>query len=146
MRGLLAFGLVSVLFLYAFLRLQDHLLLSLGHEPVPAELAFNTAASFVTNTNWQAYAGESAMGHLVQMAELAVQNLVSSAVGIAVVAALLRGFTWQRTQQVGNFWADLTRLALRMLLVFTLLTGIGYPSSSPASHRPGWPTGPTGRC
>ncbi|MGW5113917.1 potassium-transporting ATPase subunit KdpA [Streptomyces noursei] len=116
LRGLLAFGLVSVLFLYAFLRLQDHLLLSLGHEPVPADLAFNTAASFVTNTNWQAYSGESTMGHLVQMAGLAVQNFVSAAMGIAVVAALLRGFTRQRTQQVGNFWADLTRLVLRVLL------------------------------
>ncbi|MFB6538829.1 potassium-transporting ATPase subunit KdpA [Streptomyces noursei] len=116
LRGLLAFGLVSVLFLYAFLRLQDHLMLSLGHEPVPADLAFNTAASFVTNTNWQAYSGESTMGHLVQMAGLAVQNFVSAAMGIAVVAALLRGFTRQRTQQVGNFWADLTRLVLRVLL------------------------------
>ncbi|MEE6268011.1 potassium-transporting ATPase subunit KdpA [Streptomyces diastatochromogenes] len=116
LRGLLAFGLVSVLFLYAFLRLQDHLLLSLGHEPVPPDLAFNTAASFVTNTNWQAYSGESTMGHLVQMAGLAVQNFVSAAMGIAVVAALLRGFTRQRTQQVGNFWADLTRLVLRVLL------------------------------
>ncbi|MFC9744090.1 potassium-transporting ATPase subunit KdpA, partial [Streptomyces noursei] len=120
LRGLLAFGLVSVLFLYAFLRLQDHLMLSLGHEPVPADLAFNTAASFVTNTNWQAYSGESTMGHLVQMAGLAVQNFVSAAMGIAVVAALLRGFTRQRTQQVGNFWADLTRgrVAVRGRLAF----------------------------
>ncbi|MFE3773103.1 potassium-transporting ATPase subunit KdpA [Streptomyces sp. NPDC059122] len=116
LRGLLAFSLVSVLFLYAFLRLQDRFLLSLGRKPVPADLAFNTAASFVTNTNWQAYSGEAALGHLVQMAGLAVQNFVSAAVGIAVAAALIRGFTRNRTERVGNFWADLTRLVLRVLL------------------------------
>ncbi|MFI1198477.1 potassium-transporting ATPase subunit KdpA [Streptomyces sp. NPDC020883] len=116
LRSLLAFSVVSVLFLYAFLRLQDRLLLSLGRKPVPADLAFNTAASFVTNTNWQAYSGESTMGHLVQMTGLAVQNFVSAAVGIAVVAALIRGFTRERTDRVGNFWVDLTRIVLRVLL------------------------------
>ena len=88
---MLAFSAVSVLFLYGFLRLQDHLLLSLGFPAVTPDQAFNTAASFVTNTNWQSYSGESTMGHLVQMAGLAVQNFVSAAVGIAVVAALIRG-------------------------------------------------------
>lgn len=116
LRSVLAFSFVSVLFLYGFQRLQDHLLLSLGMKPVPPDLAFNTAASFVTNTNWQAYAGESTMGHLVQMAGLAVQNFVSAAVGIAVVAALIRGFTRKRTNRVGNFWVDLTRIVLRVLL------------------------------
>ncbi|GHF23569.1 MULTISPECIES: potassium-transporting ATPase subunit KdpA [Streptomyces] len=116
MRSLLAFSAVSVLFLYAFLRLQNHLLLSLGMKPVAPDLAFNTATSFVTNTNWQAYSGESAMGHLVQMAGLAVQNFVSAAVGIAVVAALIRGFTRKRTHHIGNFWVDLTRIVLRVLL------------------------------
>ncbi|MFI0790329.1 potassium-transporting ATPase subunit KdpA [Streptomyces lydicus] len=121
LRGVLAFALVSTLFLYAFLRLQNHLLLSLGMKAVPADLAFNTAASFVTNTNWQAYAGESTMGHLVQMAGLAVQNFVSAAVGIAVVAALIRGFTRQQTDRLGNFWVDLTRIVLRLLLPVSLV-------------------------
>ncbi|MGW7573407.1 potassium-transporting ATPase subunit KdpA [Streptomyces sp. NPDC054765] len=116
LRSLLAFSLVSVLFLYAFLRLQNHLLLSLGMKAVTPDQSFNTAASFVTNTNWQSYAGESAMGHLVQMAGLAVQNFVSAAMGIAVVAALIRGFTRERTDQVGNFWVDLTRIVVRLLL------------------------------
>ncbi|MFF9322461.1 potassium-transporting ATPase subunit KdpA [Streptomyces sp. NPDC014735] len=116
LRSMLAFAAVSVLFLYAFLRLQNHFLLSLGMKPVSADLSFNTAASFVTNTNWQSYSGESTMGHLVQMAGLAVQNFVSAAVGIAVVAALIRGFARRQTDRVGNFWVDVTRIVLRVLL------------------------------
>ncbi|MFF2064659.1 potassium-transporting ATPase subunit KdpA [Streptomyces sp. NPDC058200] len=116
LRGVLAFSLVSVLFLYGFLRLQNHLLLSLGTPAMDADQSFNTAASFVTNTNWQSYAGESALGHLVQMSGLAVQNFVSAAVGISVVAALIRGFTRKETDRVGNFWVDLTRIVLRVLL------------------------------
>ncbi|MFI0155801.1 potassium-transporting ATPase subunit KdpA [Streptomyces lydicus] len=120
LRSVLAFSLVSVLFLYAFLRLQNHLLLSLGMKAITPDQAFNTAASFVTNTNWQSYSGESAMGHLVQMAGLAVQNFVSAAMGIAVVAALIRGFTRKKTEQVGNFWVDLTRIVVRLLLPVSL--------------------------
>ncbi|MEU9622518.1 potassium-transporting ATPase subunit KdpA [Streptomyces sp. NPDC048155] len=116
LRSVLAFSAVSVLFLYAFLRLQNHLLLSLGMKPVTTDQSFNTAASFATNTNWQSYSGESTMGHLVQMAGLAVQNFVSAAVGIAVVAALIRGFTRKKTDRVGNFWVDLTRIVVRVLL------------------------------
>ncbi|AXI76262.1 potassium-transporting ATPase subunit KdpA [Peterkaempfera bronchialis] len=116
LRSVLAFSAVSVLFLYGFQRLQSHLLLSLGFPAVRADTAFNTAVSFVTNTNWQSYAGESTMGHLVQMAGLAVQNFVSAAVGIAVAAALLRGFTRRRTDRLGNFWVDLTRVTFRLLL------------------------------
>ncbi|MGW7586384.1 potassium-transporting ATPase subunit KdpA [Kitasatospora sp. NPDC054768] len=116
LRGVLAFSAVSVLFLYAFLRLQSHLWLSLGFPDVPAALAWNTAVSFVTNTNWQSYAGESTMGHLAQMAGLAVQNFLSAAVGIAVVAALIRGFARSGTDRVGNFWVDVTRVTLRLLL------------------------------
>jgi K+-transporting ATPase ATPase A chain len=96
---------------------------------MPGHQAWNTAVSFVTNTNWQSYGGESAMGHLVQMAGLAVQNFVSAAVGIAVVAALIRGFTRNRTDRVGNFWVDLTRIVLRLLLplafVFALVLVAG---------------------
>ncbi|GAA1905334.1 potassium-transporting ATPase subunit KdpA [Streptantibioticus ferralitis] len=124
LRGVLAFAAVSVLFLYAFQRLQNHLLLSIGMKPVAPDLAFNTAASFVTNTNWQNYSGESTMGHLVQMAGLAVQNFVSAAVGIAVVAALIRGFTRKKTDRVGNFWADLTRIVLRVLLPISFVMAI----------------------
>ncbi|MFF2405815.1 potassium-transporting ATPase subunit KdpA [Streptomyces sp. NPDC058092] len=124
LRSILAFSAVSVVFLYAFLRLQNHLLLSLGMKPVSADQSFNTAASFVTNTNWQSYSGESTMGHLVQMAGLAVQNFVSAAVGIAVVAALIRGFVRKKTDRVGNFWVDLTRIVLRVLLPLAFVFAI----------------------
>ena len=115
---MLAFSAVSILFLYAFLRLQDHAAgCRLGLRPACTDHgAWNTAVSFVTNTNWQSYSGESTMGHLVQMAGLAVQNFVSAAVGIAVAVALVRGFARSRTEQLGNFWVDLTRITLRILL------------------------------
>ncbi|WP_328917423.1 MULTISPECIES: potassium-transporting ATPase subunit KdpA [unclassified Streptomyces] len=124
LRSVLAFSAVSVLFLYGFQRLQNHLLLSLGFPPVKADQAFNTAASFVTNTNWQSYSGEVTMGHLVQMAGLAVQNFVSAAVGIAVVAALIRGFTRRDTDRVGNFWVDLTRVVVRLLVPMAFVFAI----------------------
>ncbi|GLW74770.1 potassium-transporting ATPase potassium-binding subunit [Kitasatospora phosalacinea] len=121
LRSVLAFSALSILFLYGLIRLQTHLLLSLGVPEMEAHQAWNTAVSFTTNTNWQSYSGESAMGHLVQMAGLAVQNFVSAAVGIAVVAALIRGFTRHRTDRVGNFWVDLTRICLRLLLPLSIL-------------------------
>ncbi|MFD8598356.1 potassium-transporting ATPase subunit KdpA [Kitasatospora sp. NPDC059646] len=121
LRSVLAFSTLSVLFLYGLIRLQTHLLLSLGVPEMEAHQAWNTAISFTTNTNWQSYSGESAMGHLVQMAGLAVQNFVSAAVGIAVVAALIRGFTRNRTDRVGNFWVDLTRISLRLLLPISIV-------------------------
>jgi len=120
-RSLLAFSAVSVLFLYAFQRLQNHLWLSLGFDPVVPHGAWNTAVSFVTNTNWQWYSGESTMGHLVQMAGLAVQNFVSAAVGIAVAVALVRGFARSRGGELGNFWVDLIRITLRILLPVAVL-------------------------
>ncbi|MEV1198790.1 potassium-transporting ATPase subunit KdpA [Microbispora rosea] len=115
-RSVLAFSAVSILFLYGFQRLQDKLLLSLGFPGVTDHVAWNTAVSFVTNTNWQAYSGESAMGHLVQMAGLAVQNFVSAAVGMAVAVALVRGFARKQTENLGNFWVDLVRGTIRILL------------------------------
>ncbi|SEG83516.1 K+-transporting ATPase ATPase A chain [Actinacidiphila yanglinensis] len=124
LRAVLAFSLISVLFLYGFLRLQNHLLLALGTPRMKASQAFDTAASFVTNTNWQSYAGESALGYFVQMTGLAVQNFLSAAVGIAVVAALIRGFTRTRTERVGNFWVDLTRVVLRVLLPMAFVFAI----------------------
>nr|WP_237555084.1 potassium-transporting ATPase subunit KdpA [Streptomyces sp. SID4948] len=124
LRSVLAFSVISVLFLYGFQRLQNHLLLSLGFPAVKPDQAFNTAASFVTNTNWQSYSGEVTMGHLVQMMGLAVQNFVSAAVGIAVVAALIRGFTRKHTDRVGNFWVDLTRITVRLLLPLAFVFAI----------------------
>ncbi|MFD7874814.1 potassium-transporting ATPase subunit KdpA [Streptomyces sp. NPDC059766] len=138
LRSVLAFSLVSVLFLYGFLRLQNHLLLSLGTRPVAPDLSFNTAASFVTNTDWQAYAGESTLGHLVQMAGLAVQNFVSAAVGIAVVAALIRGFTRKKTDRVGNFWQDLTRIVLRVLLPISLVMAVVLVASGAVENFHGF--------
>jgi K+-transporting ATPase ATPase A chain len=115
-RAMLAFSFVSVLGLYALQRLQPNLPLSLGFPGVAPDQAFNTAASFVTNTNWQSYSGESTMGHLTQMAGLAVQNFVSAAVGMAVAVAVIRGFARSRTDRLGNFWVDLVRGSLRILL------------------------------
>ncbi|MCW2877111.1 MAG: Potassium-transporting ATPase [Sphaerisporangium sp.] len=123
-RSVLAFSAVSILFLYAFQRLQDKLFLSLGFDPVPDHIAWNTAVSFVTNTNWQAYSGESTMGHLVQMAGLAVQNFLSAAVGIAVAIALVRGFARKRTENLGNFWVDLVRGTVRILLPIAFIGAI----------------------
>ncbi|OHV42047.1 MULTISPECIES: potassium-transporting ATPase subunit KdpA [Pseudofrankia] len=124
LRSVLAFSAVGVLFLYGFLRLQNHLLLSLGMPAMEQSQAFNTAVSFVTNTNWQSYSGESAAGHLVQMAGLAVQNFVSAAVGMAVAVALVRGFARSRTETLGNFWVDLTRGTLRVLLPVSFVFAI----------------------
>ncbi|WP_432974990.1 potassium-transporting ATPase subunit KdpA [Dactylosporangium sp. CA-233914] len=115
-RSVLAFSAVSILFLYLFQRVQNHLWLSLGLDPVKPDQAWNTAVSFVTNTNWQSYSGESTMGHLVQMSGLAVQNFVSAAVGVAVAVALVRGFSRSKTDQLGNFWVDLVRICVRILL------------------------------
>jgi K+-transporting ATPase ATPase A chain len=123
-RSVLAFSAVSVLGLYALLRLQPHLPLSLGFPGVAPDQAFNTAASFVTNTNWQSYSGESTMGHLAQMAGLAVQNFASAAVGIAVAVALIRGFIRSRTDRVGNFWVDLIRGCLRILLPLAVVGAV----------------------
>ncbi|MFI8536839.1 potassium-transporting ATPase subunit KdpA [Streptomyces aquilus] len=116
LRGVLAFSAVGVLFLYALQRLQGVLPGSLGFASIDPDQAFNTAVSFVTNTNWQSYYGEQAMGHVVQTAGLAVQNFVSAAVGIAVAVALVRGFARSRTGELGNFWADLVRGVVRILV------------------------------
>ncbi|WP_088290486.1 potassium-transporting ATPase subunit KdpA [Kineosporia sp. A_224] len=123
-RSVLAFSAVSVLVLYALQRLQDRLPLSLGMKPVAPDQAFNTAVSFVTNTNWQSYSGEATMGHLVQMSGLAVQNFVSAAVGIAVAVALMRGLVRHSTDTVGNFWVDLVRICLRVLLPACVLGAV----------------------
>src|SRR5438270_209237 len=125
-RSLLAFSAVSVLFLFFFQLVQDKLPLHL-HDPatkMTPSLAWNTAVSFVTNTNWQAYSGESTQGHLVQMAGLAVQNFASAAAGMAVAIALVRGFARSRTHEIGNFMVDLVRGTVRTLLPHSIIAAI----------------------
>jgi potassium-transporting ATPase potassium-binding subunit len=124
LRSMLAFSLISVLFLYGIERLQQYLLLSEGMKGVPPALAWNTAASFVTNTNWQNYSGESTMGYLTQMTGLTVQNFMSAAVGIVVAIAMVRGFMRSKTDKLGNFWVDTTRITVRYLIPLAVVGGI----------------------
>ncbi|WP_434597634.1 potassium-transporting ATPase subunit KdpA [Streptomyces sp. A5-4] len=124
LRGVLAFSAVSVLFLYLLQRVQGGLPGSLGFASIDPDQAFNTAASFVANTNWQSYYGEQAMGHVVQTGGLAVQNFVSAAVGIAVAVALVRGFARSRTGELGNFWSDLVRGTVRVLIPVAVIGAI----------------------
>ncbi|MFE0807891.1 potassium-transporting ATPase subunit KdpA [Streptomyces sp. NPDC058848] len=124
LRGVLAFSFAGVLFLYLLQRLQGVLPGSLGFASIDPDQAFNTAASFVANTNWQSYSGEQAMGHVVQTAGLAVQNFVSAAVGIAVAVALVRGFARSRTGELGNFWADLVRGVVRVLVPLAVVGAV----------------------
>src|ERR1051326_2179249 len=115
--AMLLFSLVSCLFTYAILRLQHLLPLNpQGLGPVSPDLAFNTAVSFTTNTNWQSYSGESTMSYLSQMVALVLHNFASAAVGIAIAAALVRGIARHSTRTLGNFWADLVRVTCYLLL------------------------------
>jgi potassium-transporting ATPase potassium-binding subunit len=123
-RSILAFSLVSVLFLYLIERTQHWLFLSVGMANVTPVTAWNTAASFTTNTNWQNYSGESTMSYLTQMSGLAVQNFLSAAVGLAVAIAMIRGFTRSRTDKLGNFWVDMTRGTIRVLLPISVIGAI----------------------
>ena len=124
LRGVLGFSLMSVLFLYLLQRIQTWLPFNMGFDNVPGPLAFNTAASFVTNTNWQSYSPDVTLGYTVQFAGLAVQNFVSAAVGIAVAIALVRGFAWRKAETIGNFWVDLIRATLRLLMPISIVVGI----------------------
>ena len=132
--SLLAFSFWCFLFVYLLQRLQGWLPLNpmgfgTGHAPANAtsltpDLAFNTAVSFMTNTNWQAYAGESTLSYLVQMLALTVQNFVSAAVGVAVAIAVIRGFARRLSSTIGNFWVDLTRGVLYIFLPLSLLLAL----------------------
>jgi K+-transporting ATPase ATPase A chain len=123
--ALLAFSLAGVLAVYALQRLQVLLPFNpMGMAAVSADSAFNTAVSFVTNTNWQGYSGESTMGYLTQMLTLAVQNFFSAATGMAVVFALIRGFAARSSAVIGNFWVDITRITLWLLLPLSLVFAI----------------------
>jgi K+-transporting ATPase ATPase A chain len=115
--AMLLFSLVSCLFTYAILRLQHLLPLNpQGFGPVSPDLAFNTATSFTTNTNWQSYGGESTMSYLSQMVALVIHNFASAATGIALAAALVRGLARHSAQTLGNFWVDLVRVTYYLLL------------------------------
>lgn len=120
--SLLAFSLVGMLFTYAILRLQHLLPLNpQGFGPVSPDLAFNTAASFTTNTNWQNYGGESTLSYFSQMVGLVFHNFVSAATGIAVAAALVRGISRHTAATIGNFWVDLVRINLYILLPISMV-------------------------
>ena len=123
--AMLAFSLVGFLSLYALQRLQNVLPLNpQGFDPVPADLAFNTSMSFITNTNWQNYSGETTMSHLTQMLGLTVHNFVSAATGLAMAFALVRGFARAESPTVGNFWVDLTRATLYVLLPLAIVVAL----------------------
>jgi K+-transporting ATPase ATPase A chain len=120
-RSILAFSTICVLVVYLFERVQGHLFYSLGLGDVPATTAWNTAVSFTTNTNWQNYAGEATMGYVTQVSGLMVQQFMSAAVGLAVAIAMIRGFTRSRTDRLGNFWVDVTRGTVRLLLPLAVI-------------------------
>jgi len=124
LRSVLAFSAVGILLVYALQRVQQVLPYSLGLPPTSEHLAFNTAISFVTNTNWQSYSPDLTLGYTVQIVGLTVQNFVSAAVGIAVAVALMRGLSYRLSGTIGNFWVDLTRGTLRILLPFSVLAAI----------------------
>ena len=124
LRSVLIFSLVGVLLLYALQRLQAVLPYALGFPAIPEGLSFNTAASFVSNTNWQSYSPDVTMGYAVQLGGLVVQNFLSVAVGIAVAVALIRGLAYRKSGTVGNFWVDLTRSSLRLLLPLSFVAAI----------------------
>jgi len=127
--ALLLFNVLGAVIVYALQRLQFWLPLNPQHFPaVGPDSSFNTAVSFVTNTNWQGYSGESTMGYLVQMAGLAVQNFLSAATGIAVAIAVIRGFVRHSAQTIGNFWVDVTRATLYVLLPLSVLLALALAS------------------
>ena len=125
--SVLAFSLAGFLVLYGMLRLQHLLPLNpQGFAGLPPDLAFNTAVSFVTNTNWQNYAGESTMSHFSQMAGLTVQNFLSAATGMAVAIAVTRAFMRSKVSELGNFWVDMTRATLYVLLPLAVLVSLAF--------------------
>jgi K+-transporting ATPase ATPase A chain len=130
-KSVLAFSAISVLFLYGLQRLQGVLLGWVGpHFPgVPPDTAFNTAVSFTTNTNWQNYGGENTMTYIVQMSGLVVQQFMSAAVGLAVAIAMIRGFIRHRTGTLGNFWVDVTRAVVRLLIPLAVVGGLVLAAS-----------------
>jgi K+-transporting ATPase ATPase A chain len=139
--AMIAFNAAGFVVLYALMRLQGFLPLNPQHFPaVPSDLAFNTAVSFITNTNWQAYGGETTMSYLTQMLGLAVQNFVSAASGMAVLVALIRGFVRRNCGTIGNFWVDLTRTTLYILIPLSLIIAILLASQGVVQTFKAYPT------
>jgi K+-transporting ATPase ATPase A chain len=138
--SMLLFSLVAIAGMYLMLRLQDALPLNPTSAPAMSpDLAFNTAVSFDTNTNWQNYSGETSASHLIQMAGLAVRNFVSAAVGLAIAIALVRGLTRRTASTIGNFWADVTRCTLYLLLPIAIVGALflvwqGVPQTLDGPH------------
>src|SRR5271155_2571522 len=125
--AMLAFSIAGFLVLYGVQRLQGLLPLNpRGFDAVAPDLAFNTAISFITNTNWQNYSGETTMSHLTQMLGLTVHNFVSAATGLAMAFALVRGFARSSATTVGNFWADMTRVTLYILLPISFVGALVF--------------------
>ena len=134
--SLISLSVFSFLFVYLIQRLQGHLPLNPMHfstpqapssaTPMTPDLAYNTAVSFMTNTNWQSYSPDTTMSYLTQMAALAVQNFVSAAVGIAVAVALIRGFARHTAKTIGNFWVDVTRCTLYILMPIVILATLFF--------------------
>ena len=125
--AMLLFSLVGVVTLYGLQRLQASLPFNpAGQSAVEQSLAFNTAVSFITNTNWQSYSPETTMSYLTQMAGLAVHNFMSAATGIAMAVALVRGFARREAKTIGNFWVDLTRTTLYILLPLAVVVGLFF--------------------
>jgi K+-transporting ATPase ATPase A chain len=123
--ALMLFNILGAVLVYGLMRLQGFLPFNpQGLPAAGADTSFNTAVSFITNTNWQSYSGESTLGYLAQMAGLAVQNFLSAATGIAVAIALIRGFARHGAKTIGNFWVDLTRCTLYLLLPLSLVLAI----------------------
>jgi len=126
---MMLFNGVGILAVYFIQRIQSHLPLNpMAMTPVSPDSSFNTAVSFITNTNWQGYSGESTMGYLVQMAGLAVQNFLSAATGLVVAIALIRGFARHSIKSIGNFWVDVTRASLYVLLPLSAALAIALIS------------------
>ena len=141
--AMLAFNLLGGLVVYGLQRLQAYLPLNpQSFSAVTPDSSFNTAASFITNTNWQGYGGESTMSYLSQMAALTVQNFLSAATGIAVLLPLIRGFARQKVDTVGNFWVDLTRTTLYILLPLALILAVALVSQGVVQTFSAYPTTP----
>jgi K+-transporting ATPase ATPase A chain len=139
--SLLSFSIFGFLITYLLQRAQGLLPFNpqhFGAGQVSPDLAFNTATSFVTNTNWQAYSGESTLSYLVQMAALAVQNFASAAAGAAVAVALIRGFARQEKKTIGNFWVDVTRATVYVLLPLSIIGGLLYVSQGAIQNLHGY--------
>ena len=123
--AMLAFSIAGFVSLYALMRLQDVLPFNpQGQSALTQDLSFNTAVSFVTNTNWQAYGGETTMSYFTQMVGLTVHNFLSAATGIALAIALIRGFARRSAQTIGNFWVDMTRATLYVLLPLSIVVAL----------------------